>query len=78
MGATFAWRVRWFESVDTSTRQSAGTIYATHLIGGAIGAALAAILLIPFAGLSRTTVSTRLLSCCWASLSEWPTREAGC
>jgi spermidine synthase len=56
MGAMFPWRIRWFESFDVSKRQPAGTLYAAHAIGAAVGAAIAAVLLVPVVGLTRTTL----------------------
>jgi spermidine synthase len=56
IGAMFPLRIRWFESFDVSKRQSAGTLYAAHAFGAALGAALAAIALVPFIGLTRTTL----------------------
>jgi spermidine synthase len=71
IGATFGLRIRWFELFDVPTRQSAGTLYATHLAGGALGAALAALLLIPFAGLARTTLTAVALNVIVAAGFLW-------
>jgi spermidine synthase len=56
IGATWALRLRWFESVETGAGRVAGTLYASVAFGAALGAAISGFLLLPFFGLTNMTL----------------------
>jgi spermidine synthase len=75
-GAMFPLRIRWFEAFDLPARQSAGTLYAIQLAGAALGATLTPFLLLPFLGLTRTTLAGVTLNVLLAAGFLWLRQSA--